>query len=100
MGEASFNIDMTNRSEAFTARPGLSLLASLMTAGLAWLDVGCRSGGCGICRVRVLDGDYDSLKMSRSRISEADESGGIVLACRIFPKSNMRIEPLPLRTMQ
>ena len=95
MGEAGFNIKLTNEQQ-FCAFAGRSLLASMLEQGLAWLDVGCRSGGCGVCRVRVLDGVYDSMRMSRSRISEADEVSGIVLACRIFPRSDMRIERLPL----
>jgi ferredoxin len=100
MREGGYSIGMSDRREQFRAQAGCSLLSSLLIAGLAWLDIGCRSGGCGVCRIRVVNGQYDSLKMSRSRISEADEAAGIVLACRIFPKSDMRIEPLPLGTMQ
>jgi ferredoxin len=99
MSEAAFNITLTERQQ-FRAQAGRSVLASLLAQGLAWLDFGCRSGGCGVCRIRVLDGSYDSLKMSRSRISEADEAEGIVLACRIIPKSDMRIERMPLGALQ
>lgn len=95
MGEAGYNIKLADRQQ-FSARGDQSLLASLLQHGLDWLEVGCRSGGCGVCRVRVLDGIYTSLKMSRSRITESDEAAGIVLACRIFPRSDMQIERLPL----
>lgn len=100
MREGGYSIEMTNRSEQFRAQAGRSLLSSLLASGSAWLDIGCRSGGCGVCRIQVVHGKYDSLKMSRSRISEADEAAGIVLACRVFPKSDMRITPLPLGAMQ
>ena len=33
------------------------------------LPVGCRRGGSGVCRVRVLSGEYRSDRMSRSHIS-------------------------------
>ena len=60
------------------------------------IPIGCRGGGCGICRIQVLSGEYQSLKMSRKHIPEADQAGGIVLACRIYPRSELHIEVLSL----
>lgn len=57
------------------------------------ISVGCRKGGCGACRIRVISGDYTTIKMSRAHVTEAEEAEGYVLACRIFPASNMEIEP-------
>lgn len=59
------------------------------------LPVGCRRGGCGICRVRVLDGDYRCDRMSRGHISERDLAEGVVLACAIYPEGDLslRLEP-------
>jgi len=62
------------------------------------LPVGCRRGGCGICRARVLSGEYEHSPMSRTHISAADEADGIILACSIYPLSDLtlRLEtPLP-----
>ena len=55
------------------------------------LPVGCRRGGCGGCRVRVLIGDYRSDRMSRSHISAEDEAEGVVLACCIYPQSDLSL---------
>ena len=55
------------------------------------LPVGCRRGGCGICRVRVLDGQYRSDPMSRAHVSAEDEAAGIVLACCIYPLSDLSL---------
>lgn len=49
------------------------------------LPVGCRRGGCGVCRVHVTGGQFRSDVMSRAHVSEADEAAGIVLACCIYP---------------
>jgi ferredoxin len=49
-----------------------------------------------VCRVQVSSGRFASQKMTRSRISEADEVAGIVLACRISPLSDLDVAPLPL----
>lgn len=66
--------------------------------GMPMLDaipVGCRGGGCGICRIKILSGDYEAKKMSRIHIPEQDQAQGIVLACRIYPRSELAIEVLP-----
>lgn len=55
------------------------------------LPVGCRRGGCGVCRVRVLSGDYQVSPMSRAHVTEADEAAGIVLACSIYPLSDLSL---------
>ncbi|MCI4682402.1 2Fe-2S iron-sulfur cluster binding domain-containing protein [Rhodoblastus acidophilus] len=59
------------------------------------LPVGCRRGGCGICRIRVIDGEYRADKMSRAHISAEDEKEGLVLSCCIYPLSelSLRLEP-------
>jgi len=62
---------------------------------LAAIPVGCRGGGCGVCRIKVLDGCFESRKMSRKHVSEADQKEGIVLACRISPRSELVIEVSP-----
>lgn len=82
--------------KAFPCRSDQNLLAALIAARQTSIKVGCRNGGCGICRVRVTSGQYQSLKMTRSRISEADELAGVVLACRILPQSDIALMPLPL----
>jgi len=55
------------------------------------LPVGCRRGGCGICRVRVTSGNYQRAPMSRDHISAEDEEAGVVLACCIYPLSDLSL---------
>jgi ferredoxin len=56
------------------------------------LPVGCRRGGCGICRVRVLDGEYHRDPMSRTHVSAEDEAAGLVLSCCIYPLSDLSLQ--------
>ena len=60
------------------------------------IPVGCRGGGCGICRIRVVTGDYETDKMSRKHVPEEDQARGIALACRVYPRSDLDIEVLSL----
>lgn len=55
------------------------------------LPVGCRRGGCGICRVRVTSGGFRSDVMSRAHISAEEEADGVVLACCIYPLSDLSL---------
>ena len=55
------------------------------------LPVGCRRGGCGICRVRVTGGQYRADVMSRAHVSAEDEARGLVLACCIYPLSDLSL---------
>ena len=71
----------------FTCRAGETLLSAAIRSGSQLIRVGCRAGGCGLCKVQVLDGQFNVGKMSRAHISEAEERQGFVLACRTLPVS-------------
>jgi ferredoxin len=62
--------------------------------GRKGIPVGCRGGGCGVCKVRVLQGVYHTRKMSRACISDEEELRGVVLACKLFPESDLRVKVL------
>jgi ferredoxin len=55
------------------------------------IPVGCRGGGCGICKIEVLSGRYRTARMSRSRISADEEARGMALACRLYPEDDLTI---------
>ncbi len=58
------------------------------------IPVGCRGGGCGICRIKILAGKYEAQKMSCKHVPEEDQKIGIALACRVYPRSELRVEVL------
>ena len=82
---------------AFSCGAEENLLQALQRVGvapdlLAAIPVGYRGGGCGVCRIHVRAGQFHTGRMSRKHISEADEEAGTVLACRVFPESDLEIE--------
>lgn len=94
-------VSVTDSADEFFCAEDQHLLQGMQNVrlGVPMLDaipVGCRGGGCGICRIQVLDGDYEAKKMSRKHIPEQDQARGIVLACRIYPRSDLHIEVLSL----
>jgi ferredoxin len=93
-----FSIEIAGGDVRFPCRADQSLLAAMMAAGHRALAVGCRSGGCGVCRVRILSGRFATGHMNRAVVTVADEQAGILLSCRTFPRSDIRLEPMPRAT--
>jgi ferredoxin len=71
-----------------------SVLCGMEKLGRKGIPVGCRGGGCGVCKVEVVDGRYRSQVMSREHVSVDDEAHGRVLACRIRPSTDLRLRVL------
>ena len=72
-----------------------NVLKGMEKLSLRGIPVGCRGGGCGICRVQVLAGKTRiSGKMSRAQVTVEDEKEGIALACRLLPESDLRLKVL------
>jgi len=68
----------------------------LVSGDAAVVRVGCRRGGCGICKVRVLDGSYRATPMSRAHVSEEDQADGLVLACCVYPETDLTVASVPV----
>ena len=58
------------------------------------LFIGCRKGGCGACKIVILEGKYKLNKMNREHISIQEEKDNIVLACCVRPIENLKIKIL------
>lgn len=56
------------------------------------IPIGCCNGGCGVCKVRVTAGRYVTRKMSRAVCCKEEEEAGFVLACKLYPLSDLTID--------
>jgi ferredoxin len=93
----AYRITLEGSGERFACAPGQSVLAALERLGRKDIPIGCRGGGCGVCRVQVIGGGaFRTLKMSRTQISAADQAAGICLACKLIPESDLALRPLGL----
>ena len=88
----SYRITVVNRNQEFLCRQDKTLLAGMEQKGVRCIEVGCRGGGCGMCKIRILDGKFESKRMSRQHVSAEEEKQGFALSCRIVPCSDMVIE--------
>ena len=44
-----------------------------------------------MCKIHILEGAVQSKKMSRAHVTAEEEAAGYVLACRSFPRSDVRL---------
>ncbi|GAA6142769.1 2Fe-2S iron-sulfur cluster binding domain-containing protein [Hydrogenophaga sp. 5NK40-0174] len=86
------NVLIEDTGEQYLCREDRSLLEGMESLQRKGIPVGCRNGGCGVCKVQVLEGSYVSRVMSRDHVSVEDEAKGRVLACRVKPTSAIRLE--------
>ena len=93
--EPSYRITEVTSGASFACTGDQSVLQAMEQQQLHCLPVGCRGGGCGLCKVRVLSGEFDCGRMSSRHVPEQARVRGQVLACRLFPRSDLAIERPP-----
>ncbi len=86
-----FNVLIENTGEHYACSDARSLLEGMVALDRKGIPLGCRNGGCGVCKVEILSGDFVACIMSRAHISETEERTGTVLACRVHPTSDIRL---------
>jgi len=70
-----------------------NLLKGMLRLGHKGIPVGCVNGGCGVCKVRVVEGRVRALgPISRAHVSAEEEAHGYTLACRVSPITAVQLE--------
>jgi ferredoxin len=87
-----FQVTIENTGETFACKEVDNVLKAMEQLRRKGIPVGCRNGGCGVCKVRVTEGRYLKKKMSRAVVSAQEEAQGCVLACKIYPQSDLRVD--------
>jgi 3-phenylpropionate/trans-cinnamate dioxygenase ferredoxin reductase subunit len=86
-------VTITQTGECYPCATEESLLRGMLRLGRKGIPVGCVNGGCGVCKVRVLDGRVSVLgPVSRAHVSADEEAAGYTLACRVGPATAVRLE--------
>jgi len=91
MKTAGFQIKIAGYDKHIICQEKEPLLIALARQNVSKVPVGCRNGGCGICKIRVISGEFETGKMSIKHVSPAEKNINITLACKTFPKSDLTI---------
>lgn len=87
----SIRIHIENCDDSFPCPEGSNVLRAMECLGRRGIPVGCRGGGCGVCKVRVLAGEYRNETISRACVSVEEEAEGYSLACKLIPEGDLRL---------
>jgi len=87
------SVQVAQTAESYLCATSESLLQGMLKLGRKGIPVGCVNGGCGVCKVRILEGQIRPLgPVSRAHVGVEDEARGITLACRVAPQTAVRLE--------
>ncbi len=91
---AAFTVTIEDTGETYRCPDYKTLLEGMEALAKKGIPVGCRGGGCGVCKVEIVAGTYSKRVMSRDHVSEEEEAAHKVLACRVKPTSDVTLRVL------
>ncbi len=86
-----YRVTIAETSETYSCLDSRTVLEGMEALGRRGIPVGCRNGGCGVCKVHITDGSYTKRVMSREYVSESEEQQGCLLSCRVRPTSDLTL---------
>lgn len=89
-----FSVSLTS-GERFECAQNEKVLFAMERQHMPGVPVGCRGGGCGACRIEIVEGDYELLAMGKNHVSDDEAGEGFALACRVLPSSDLVIKAAP-----
>lgn len=82
-------VTVTARGRCFRTRRDRPLLDALEDQGIR-PEAACRSGECGLCRLRVVQGSVHTAEQARLRLS--DERFGCTHSCVAYPMTDVQLD--------
>ena len=90
----TYTVVIEDTAETFSCLYYESILRAMERLNRKGIPVGCRGGGCGVCKIQVTAGCYRTGRLSREHVSAEEEAAGITLACRTEPNTDLRLRVL------
>lgn len=87
------SVNVIQTDETYLCATSESLLRGMLRLGRKGIPVGCVNGGCGVCKVRIAQGEIKALgPISRAHVTREEEMQGYTLACRVAPTTAVCLE--------
>lgn len=83
-------VDVRQARNGLDVQDGQTVLEAALAAGIAYPH-GCRSGRCGSCKSRLIEGKVELLQHSRFALTDAEKAAGLILACRALPRTDAAV---------
>ena len=85
-------VTILDTDEIFFCFEKKHLLEGMAVLGKRGIPSGCHGGGCGVCKIQITKGNFETIVMSRAHISIEEQAKNITLACRTFPRSDIELK--------
>jgi len=86
-----YTITLNPVGDAVPCSPAETVLTAILGSG-ATVTFGCRGGGCGTCKMRVISGHIDHGRYSVAVLPEEEKTSGWFLSCQARALSDLTIE--------
>lgn len=87
----SYTIALSPIGETVVCRRGETVLSAILQSG-ARVVFGCRGGGCGTCKMRLISGTVDHGRCSAAVLLDEEKENGSFLSCQARALSDLTIE--------
>lgn len=87
----SYSVRIESTEHVFKVEEGESVLDAALRQSIT-LPYGCRGGGCGACKGKLLEGSVSYPDGLPGGISQDDHDKGFALFCQAVPNSNLVVE--------
>jgi CDP-4-dehydro-6-deoxyglucose reductase len=85
------NKESLQQNASFTCEENENVVEAAVRQSVA-IAYGCRNGGCGSCKGKVLSGEYHLKSHDPQVLTENDRENGTTLLCCVEPKTDLLIE--------
>ena len=86
-----FTITLNPVGDAIACGPEESVLTAILRSG-ASVVFGCRGGGCGTCKMRLISGQVEHGRCSAAVLPEEEKQYGWFLSCQARALGNLTVE--------
>lgn len=83
-------VEIRQAGRSVAVAQGVTILDAALAEGIAYPH-GCRSGRCGACKSRLVQGQVELLGHSRFALSPEEKAQGLILACRAVPTTDASV---------
>jgi ferredoxin-NAD(P)+ reductase (naphthalene dioxygenase ferredoxin-specific) len=86
----TFKVTFGNTGQSIACAADRTILTAAVTAGIDY-PYACASGNCGTCISRLVSGEVELLPYGDGALSARQKAGGLTLACRAQPRSDVEL---------
>ena len=83
-------VDIRQARTSLEVQKDQTILDAALAAGIPYPH-GCRSGRCGSCKSRLIEGEVELLQHSRFALTEEEKADGLILSCRALPHTDAAV---------